>query len=128
MKCNVSPRDPLCEIGASKRISLCGISPSQTTADLSGEREGASLVKLRPHDAILLASDLHLMTKLASLELKGNALGAEGATALAKGLSGARSPTLGSLRMPLAARVPRLSPPPSRAPRASPPSTSPPTI
>jgi hypothetical protein len=48
---NTDSAKMLSEVAKEKSISLCGISPDQTTANFSGHG-------LKPPDAILLASDL----------------------------------------------------------------------
>ena len=54
---DVAAANSLVEAVKGKNVSLCGLRPDQTTADLNGLGKGDSY-KLKPADAICLASDL----------------------------------------------------------------------
>merc|ERR1712185_831518 len=72
----------LANIAKEKKISLCGITPEQTFADLRPRSQHHGPY-MGPADAILLTADLTVRGSLASIgrtgmNLKGNKLGAEG--------------------------------------------------
>ena len=63
-------------IAKEKRISLCGIGPDQTEANLRGE----AFRRMGPTDAILLTADLAARASLTECNLRNNNLGVEGWT------------------------------------------------
>ena len=55
----------LAEVAKEKGISLCGITPDQTEANLQGGLYG--MKQMRPADAILLTADLAVRASLTSV-------------------------------------------------------------
>ena len=72
----------LANIAKEKKISLCGITPEQTTANLRGEVGK----RMGPADAILLTADLAVRNSLTRLLIGDNSIENEGCTALAKAM------------------------------------------
>ena len=70
----------LANVAKEKGISLCGIAPGQTEANLRGSRRR----RMEPTDAILLTADLAVRASLTRLDVQYNSLGEEGTAALHK--------------------------------------------
>ena len=64
----------LANIAKEKGISLCGIAPGQTEANLQGDFGK----RMGPADAILLTADLAVRASLTECKLRRNELGVEG--------------------------------------------------
>ena len=77
----------LATVAKEKGISLCGIKPEQTEANLQGSYPRF----MKPADAILLTADLAVRGSLTSLPLGDNHLGDEGVEALSIGLKDSKS-------------------------------------
>ena len=63
----------LANIAKEKKISLCGITPDQTEANLQGEYGK----QMGPADAILLTADLTVRGSLTAADLRYNRMGSE---------------------------------------------------
>ena len=74
----------LATVAKEKGISLCGIKPDQTEANL----QGSPGRRMGPTDAILLTADLAVRPSLTRLDVKHNPLGEEGEAALRKASEG----------------------------------------
>lgn len=75
----------LTAVAKEKGISLCGIKPEQTEANLQGDDyEGY----MKPADAILLTADLAVCGSLMTLDARGNELGKEGEALLQGAVEG----------------------------------------
>ena len=72
----------LATVAKEKGISLCGIKPEQTEANLQGSYPNY----LKPADAILLTADLAVRTSLTKILVGENELGDEGTTILCDAL------------------------------------------
>ena len=72
----------LATIAKEKKISLCGITPDQTEANLQGD----SGTRMSPADAILLTADLAVRVTLSRLLIGGNAIMDKGCIALAEAM------------------------------------------
>ena len=70
----------LSTIAKEKGISLCGIKPEQTEADL----EGSGVRRMKPADAILLTADLAVRGSLTKLDAEYNDLYEEGEAVLSR--------------------------------------------
>ena len=76
----------LARVGTERRIMLSGIKHDQTEGDF--HRQSLSL-----EDIILIASDLAASASMASINLKSNCLGPEGAKYIAEGIAASSSLT-----------------------------------
>ena len=74
----------LATVAKEKGISLCGIKPDQTEANL----QGSPGRRMGPTDAILLTADLAVRASLTSLDASDNRLDAQSKQALQKAVKG----------------------------------------